>query len=169
MNKYLAVLSVAVLVGCVPQPKTLTIATPYSDDDFAAWDGAGPATIQGQAFLKTVGGDVKTCAGHDVILLPATKYNIEIMSNYEIYKSKINYTNRDIRADYRIRKSMCDAQGRFVFNDVPALNWYISTNVTWGVATRYGIEYQGGHLRKMFTIRPGINDIIMSDKDLKDR
>jgi hypothetical protein len=37
-------------------------------------------TIEGQAFLKTRGGDVKTCAGEDLVLLELSDYNFLVKS-----------------------------------------------------------------------------------------
>jgi hypothetical protein len=50
------------------------MTTPFNEGDFQPWAGAGPATLHGQAFFKTVGGDVKTCAGSGVFLMPANPY-----------------------------------------------------------------------------------------------
>jgi len=60
------------LVGChaTPPAQPISIDVPFSDAEFASWAGTGNANIGGQAFLKTLGGDVKTCAGQDVSLIP---------------------------------------------------------------------------------------------------
>ena len=70
MNKYMTILVGTVgLMGCMtPMPYEFT--TPFSETDFGPWVGGGPANLKGQAFLRTVGGDVKTCAGAMVILFP---------------------------------------------------------------------------------------------------
>ena len=63
------------LAGCVQSRPPYALRTPFLDSDFRPWSKPGPAAISGQAFLRTVGGDVKTCAGQDVSLMPGTQYN----------------------------------------------------------------------------------------------
>lgn len=60
------------LSGCAAQP--YTIQTPFNDAEMAWSQSPGTAAIKGQGFLKTVGGDVKTCAGNVVSLVPDTPY-----------------------------------------------------------------------------------------------
>src|SRR5690242_9628440 len=103
--------SAGLLTGCVPPSPPYQITTPFSETDFKAWDGAGPATLQGQAFLKTVGGDVKTCAGEAVSLMPATAYNTEIVN--ALRAGREHMANRTQRGDKYVLETQCDAQGHF--------------------------------------------------------
>ena len=105
------------------------VHTPLVLSDFAAWGGDGPSNLHGQAFLKTVGGDVKTCAGESVLLLPATPYVDELIAKESAGVSE----NADSRLISFSRKTICDAQGNFSFARLPAQRWYVLTEVTWGV------------------------------------
>jgi hypothetical protein len=53
-------------VGPVPSRQAVSMTVPFSEADFQPWAGTGGASIRGQAFLKTVGGDAKTCAGQEI-------------------------------------------------------------------------------------------------------
>lgn len=141
--------------------------TPFNVADFAAWGGAGPATLHGQAFLKTVGGDVKTCAGSRVLLLPATPYVDELLT-----KEKAGIT---VKADPRLtsytRTTLCDAQGSFSFTGLPVQRWYVVTHVTWGVPAigesddQPETDQQGGELMQAVTLSPGDNQAFLTYRD----
>jgi hypothetical protein len=157
----------ALTTGCVPNASrpVFLISTPFSDTDFEPWAVSGPANLRGQAFLKTVGGDVKTCARNEVALMPAIAYNREVMKDLLSIAGQVNFKNRNAAANNYLRKGTCDAQGYFSFSTLPALSWYVIVDVKWGVPQRYGISEQGGVLGKLVDLHPGANDTIMSAQD----
>jgi hypothetical protein len=158
--------SAVLLSGCVPPTPPYQITAPFSEADFKPWDGSGPATLQGQAFLKTVGGDVKTCAGEKVSLMPATAYNREIVN--ALRAGREHMANRSASGDKYVLDTQCDAQGHFAFANVQAREWFVWTSVTWGVPTGnsyYPIETEGGRLIKQVNLKPGLNSAIVSSAD----
>src|SRR5690348_10625074 len=103
------------LTGCARAPYTIQA---HLDPDELAWaNQQGTGTIMGQAFMKTVGGDVKTCAGNTVQLVPASAYTREMTAAARAGASA--WANRDPRLTQYIRSTKCDAQGNFSFNAVP--------------------------------------------------
>jgi hypothetical protein len=58
--------------------ETRKLAQQFREDDFASFENPGNASLRGQAFMKTRGGDVKLGAGSTVILIPTTPYTTEI-------------------------------------------------------------------------------------------
>jgi len=158
--------------------------TPYVDADFAPWSGPGTATLHGQAFLKTVGGDVKTCAGEAVFLIPGNPYDDELVT-----AKGSGLANGDARVRSHFRETICDAQGNFAFEAVPAQRWYVATMVTWNTPHIYApgeqpepqtsflfggtipaapaLDQQGGGLLQSVTLQPGTNQVILTDRDLK--
>jgi hypothetical protein len=75
----LTVLALVAFTGCAAAPPArkgaMPISTPFTDAAFAPWAGTGNASIEGEAFMRTIGGDVKTCAGQSVILMPNNPYS----------------------------------------------------------------------------------------------
>ena len=115
----LAAVAAASLASCaaprvyVPTPIE---RPPFPEAEYAALAKTGTATVTGQAFLKTRGGDVKTGAGNAVYLNPVTSY------------SKFAYDHRlaydglspvDQRMNAYLRQTVADASGRFSFKNVP--------------------------------------------------
>lgn len=183
---WFAAVGTLALVGCArpadaPLP-AYQVTTPFQEQDFQQWAGAGPSSLSGQAFLKTVGGDVKTCAGSKVLLLPDNGYVEEMMANES---SGSTYANMDHRLLDYIRQSMCDAQGNFAFSALPAGNWVVMTSVTWGaphvalpgedpapltglilgIPHSPDVDEQGGELRKAVSLQSGDNRVLLTEED----
>lgn len=151
------------LVGCAAMPglqPPVAPSTPYIPADHDEWRGEGTATLTGQAFLRQQGGGVVTCAGSDVILLPKSAYFDEIAS---IVKSRrrVDPAHMD-KADVPGRRSQCDAQGNFRFENLPAATWYLITKVQWTI----GYAPQGGELMRVVTTTNGrTENVLLSDQD----
>jgi hypothetical protein len=170
MRRILACFCLLAMPACVPPQHDLNAFTQYNyktafnPADFLPFEGEGAAAIHGQAFLRTTIGEVRTCAGQDVTLLPGTVYNAEFFSAQDqgFRGARIN---RDAAADKYSRKGICDAQGNFAFNHLPVGNWIIAANVEWDVPGSYG-GHQGGILRQPVDAKAGPNDLILTDRDL---
>ena len=154
-------------------------ATPYRDADFAP--RSGKDTLHGQVFLKTVGGDAKTCAENNVLLAPANAYMDELMT-----RERENFTAKpDPRVIGQFRQTICDAQGNFTFASVPSARWYVITSVIWGVphieqpgerggpitSLIFGIapppetDRQEGEMLQEVTLQAGDNQAFLTDRD----
>lgn len=151
--------------GCAAA-QSYTITTSFNEADFLPYTGKGPATLNGQAFMKTVGGDVKTCAGNKVYLMPGTPYNDEIIAHSH---GNVSMANRDERASKYLRTGICDVSGKFTFEQLPAKKWYVLVDVTWGVVRTDlyfgGIDKQGGLVIQTADLKPGTNQVILTDAD----
>ena len=78
MKKFAPVIfAIVMFISCVQQ-KTYTIKTPFHSEYWHMGIETGNCNLEGQAFLKTKGGDVKTCAGEEVILMPYNAYTQEL-------------------------------------------------------------------------------------------
>jgi len=185
MRSIFVPLAVGAVVACFAFPRadaaTFHIQTPFLPADFQPWSGPGPATIRGQAFMKTRGGDVKTCAGTTVILVPLNAYGREFLA-----ADRQGFTAADNAdphfADY-LRQVTCDAQGNFVFAGVPAGPWAIEAVVTWqtsysgpddpgpltmlllGIKPHPDMDMQGGGLVKEINAVAGENTVYVTDAD----
>lgn len=152
------------LTGCASKPFTPTKRFNPSELEWANASGSG--VLSGQAFLKTVAGDVKTCAGNPVRLIPHSSYSAERIqylygnlvrgfNQSSLFSSK-TIVNPDPRFYGYIRETVCDAQGEFKFGNIPDGTYYITTHVLWKVsADAYSTE--GGVLMKRVNVPSGSN------------
>lgn len=155
------------------------MSVPFAVEDFAAWAGSGPGSLHGQAFLKTVGGDVKTCAGERVLLFPATPYVDNLLDKG---KHGISVSPDPRLASYE-KSTICDAQGNFSFTQLPAQRWHVLTRVTWAVPhidpssvhrsplalALFGAppqtDQQGGDLEQVVVVAAGDNQAFLTYRD----
>lgn len=118
------------LVGC-----QRTVVKPVNTFDATATQYAlakGNSTITGQAFAKTVGGDIKLAAGNKIMLLPLTPYLEELL---KLKANKGALTDIDANPDvinYK-RETIADASGRFKFENLKTGKYYLETDISWGV------------------------------------
>lgn len=156
--KPLLILIVIALTGCAIAPQTLPLQRmPFPEAEYATLQkpGTGRAIVRGQAFLKTRSGDIKTAAGNQVFLNPVTSYSLE-------WYEKSYLSNRKMQAsDTRLLSYMpiqvADGSGHFLFKNVPAGEYFISTNVTWEAPTGYqgALQSQGGVISKRIRVDSG--------------
>ena len=150
----------ALVSGCAPvsQPSVSTrLATeaPCDASAFAPFIAGGTGRISGQAFMKTRGGDVKYGAGNEVMLVPAVscapRWWGEVGTKW---RSRMTYPLGQAFHDAR-RVKTADGEGRFVFENLAAGDYYVRSFVTWDVPTTYSANTQGGLVGAMFRVREG--------------
>jgi len=147
MRPSLAVLALVFAAACTPQtppgarpPGPVASCAPAD----VQWASAkGTASVDGQAFLKTVGGDVKYGAGNEVDLVPVCAGSTEWVARQvnSGYGAPVDSTLLRV-----MRTTTSGGDGKFHFGDLPAGDYYVVTTVTWQAPTRYGLEKQGGFL-----------------------
>lgn len=161
MKKLIFCLSL-LLVGCV-NVQHIRLLSEFDKDKTEEMMGKGSNTIKGSAFLRQNGGGVVTCAGLDVVLIPATAYAKERFS--ALYGVRDTYFfnlatpykyNKSLSPDYPEYKLLqktikCDASGNFVFNDVADGEFFVQADVHW----RVGSSYQGGLIAKKIKVTGG--------------
>jgi len=156
MKQFLLLAIMGLLSGCATTTDLQRM--PFPENEYQALPKTGTATVKGQAFMKTRGGDVKTAAGNEVWLNPVTSYSIEWYEKF--YLPTISNTSplRDIKTtppDPRLTKyiliQIADGDGRFTFKNAPPGEYFVTTAVTWYV----GKELQGGFVTKRITVKDG--------------
>lgn len=166
MKKLLiAALAGLALGGCATGP---TAPTPQARMEFPLYEyeqlaKAGTASVSGQAFLKTRGGDVKTAAGNEVILNPVTSYSMEWY--IKAYTQGALLVMPDPRlVDYQ-KRTTADGSGRFSFKGVPPGEYFVTAPVTWEAPTGYrgALQLQGGFVTKRLVVKDGESyDVIIT-------
>lgn len=139
--KYLLVMLCCLAVSCVaPKPKPRMVA--FDAEDFAPYANAGTGAIEGQAFLRTRGGDVKVGAGSEVALNPVTGYTREWFDRKIVGGEAIE--SADARAARFSRTCIADAEGRFRFEGLAPGAYYVACRVEWEVNYGHSLQPAGG-------------------------
>ena len=155
--------------GCqMPTGPVVSIVprVPWPEQEYARLDKKGKNAVSGQAFMKTRGGDVKTCAGETVTLSPVTSYsaqffNMEVLGKREAHQRLS--PDVDSRIHSYLKQTTADASGKFTFYDVPAGDYYLYTLVRWEAPTARGHSQQGGWLGQKVSVRDEErNDFILT-------
>jgi len=136
---------------------------PFPSDEYSKLATSGKSVIKGYAFFKTKDGDIKTAAGNEVILNPVTSY-----SN-QWYEQDYLQRNRLAEADPRLwqytKKKTADAEGRFIFNDVPPGDYYLVATILWEIPVGYygAIEQQRKVVAKKITVKgDDVLDVVLT-------
>ena len=122
----------------------------------------GKNTIIGNSFLRQRGGQIVTCAGYQVELIPATTYAEERM--FYLYTNTENGINNssayefipDSSEYYKLqRETICDSSGHFKFDNIADGTFFIITRVMWEIPRGHFIQQNGGYLLKKVTVKNG--------------
>ena len=150
------------ITSCATVPATeVPLSTTFTKSDVAWFAGTGIGKIEGSAFLRTKGGAVKTCAGYDVQLLPYSAYAAERMrfiygneTKGHLFGPRRAWKFVPDEPDFysSLKKSVCNANGEFEFEGLPAGDYYIITNVTWDICKVFD---EGGKLMQKVSIADG--------------
>jgi hypothetical protein len=163
--KSLAALSLfCLLTACASMaPQQPISRMPFPESEYQFLPKSGDATVKGQAFLKTRGGEVKVAAGNEVILNPVTSYSKEWYE--KSYLTGIPMTQPDSHLGNYVVKQVADGSGRFIFKNVPAGEYFVTTVITWEAATGYqgALQVQGGAVTKRIVVGNGDDlDVIIT-------
>jgi hypothetical protein len=149
---------VVMMAGCVAAKQSLTLSIPYDRETAQKQMSPGKNTIIGSAMLKTRGGDVKTCAGEAVAIFPYIPYTVSVFYQTHgggfrpIYSGDVDKTNLDHDFLTYRKKSICNPQGGFKFENLADGSYYVLTRVVWE-APEAG--YQGGELVERVDVSGG--------------
>lgn len=161
-----------ILSGCVgdnylqrTKTEKIYLTTAFDPLDAAYILEKGTATITGSASLTDPNGETISCAGNNVYLVPVTEYSTErfhhlfgqngngFSSDEIIFHVRFKPDNPEFRKYMRV--STCNYIGEFIFENIPAGNYYLGTNIISEVEGYNTIE--GGALAKKISINNGEN------------
>jgi len=158
MRAAIFVVLAALMGGCstTTAPQTQPVQQqkipPELAAEYAAYAGSGTASILGQAFLRTRGGEVRVAAGELVTAEPGTLIALEYMKRASLRPAWPE-------AVATRRSTTADAEGRFTFRDLPAGRWLILSQVYWEVptSTLVGVTLRptGGVVFNVVEVEPG--------------
>ncbi|WP_018061905.1 hypothetical protein [Caulobacter sp. UNC279MFTsu5.1] len=130
---------------------------------------SGRNTVEGDALLRTVGGNVKTCAGFVAHLIPVrAEVRAGVEKAYGSAEAGFLSADRVTGGSGPLESQLlaegqavpCDAAGHFRFEGVPDGTYYAQARVQWSVPTRswggrYHLEAEGGFLIQRLTVEGG--------------
>lgn len=125
----------------------------------------GTNAVRGSAALRSTGGELRTCAGSTVALLPDSEYTRDRMRR--LYGSVERGSNDLAPGAVRriepadpafatvVRSTSCDIHGRFAFTAVPDGTWYVTTSVGWRTRGNDPASQAGAALMQRVTLSGG--------------
>ena len=124
MRHFMVMIACMMVCGCAAVTRI-----PFPQEEYAALPTTGTATITGQAFTEPMCRFVEVAAGEEVWLVPVTSYSDQWYNEHYINNNDL--TEDDPRQQAFIRKVTADGEGRFTFRNVPAGEYYITSQVSW--------------------------------------
>ena len=88
----------------------------------------GENGMNGRGFINEQGKDI-TCAGNRVLLLPGTFYFQEMIGHITAGSEPLPPETPHPSLKGMIRRTQCDAEGKFSFSELPAGRWFVLTQV----------------------------------------
>lgn len=147
-----------IVVGCVsaPTPPPITWNVNLDETEYEPYLAGGSASISGQVFLRTVGGDVKLGAGSPITLDPVTSYSQHWWHQAGKWWARRSITPPNPFFITARKTTTADAEGRFIFEGLSAGRYYVRSQVTWETgAYRYIDDTQGGLIWQMVELSDG--------------
>jgi len=155
------------IAGCAAPQKPVQLTTSFNATEAQRLTQPGANIVSGSALIRQNGGGIVTCAGLSIMLIPHTAYAAEriraIYGNTERGSNPIQRQLQFVPDDTRYlqitRQTVCDAQGKFTFNDVADGRFYLISVINW----RVGNAVQGGSLMQAVSVKDGgSRDVVLS-------
>lgn len=104
---------------------------PFDATAHAAGMAKGTATIEGEGFIRRKNAWLARCSGEFVYLAPDTPYFREWVEAYRAGNTFENAQALNAGHKAAVRKTQCNMQGKFTFENLPAGKWLLVTRVTY--------------------------------------
>jgi hypothetical protein len=124
---------------------------PFNEADFAAYRGPGTGTVSGRLAITVPDEGVRVGKGSSIELVPVTPYTQE-MVDVEIGDGLFLSPSADSRFKKYDRITTADANGNFVFRQVPAGHYFVL-----GEADKYDAEFD------VFNIQWGVERVTVGN------
>jgi hypothetical protein len=158
LKTLLSLAAIALTTGCATAPPPVHIPVVYDAAQAQAMLKPGGNTVTGSALIRQQGGGIVTCAGNEVVLVPATeyaKYRINVIYGSGRFAHPSGLTFTPDNGDYMLntRRTTCNAQGFFKFEQVSDGEFFVTTRIIWKGGRNNDI--QGGALLGRVNVRGG--------------
>jgi len=150
--------------GCATE-RAVGTETKFNYSEHKRYMEPGGNSIKGGAFLRLKGNGFATCAGIDVVMIPATSFFRETMRQF-LAGRQLQLDKLEPAVADALRRSRCDARGNFSFTNVPNGTWFVLTAVTWNT----GSARQGATLMREVTFSNNNTvEVLLTEKDIISR
>lgn len=156
-----------VLAGCAsPAPKAVQLSSRFDAARAQELIRPGVNIVSGSALIRQKGGGVVTCAGLPVLLIPDTTYARERMTNlygnaqrgFNPYHHALKFIPDDPAYTKSMKQTLCDAQGKFSFDDVADGSFFVASTIVWNVGGP-----QGGSVMQAVSVSGGeVKQVVLS-------
>ena len=156
-DKLVILVPLTVALGSCAATSFRTV-TPFDSESAKKLLEDGPNTIKGSAVVRQGRGEVVSCAGRPVYLVPATAYADERMRivygrlDHGFSNNRQTFQNEPLGYKELVRETHCDARGYFAFRSVADGTFYVASQITWS-AGNYSTKR--GSLMKRVTVSNG--------------
>ena len=113
----------ALATGCAHATGPAARETSFNEQEYAQYAYAGTGTISGQVMVRAEGGQTRPAEGSQVSLNPVTSYSTEWWNRTVV--GGLNLRSADEREQKYLRTAVTDAQGRFLFSDLPRGEYFV--------------------------------------------
>ena len=150
----------AAISGCAAPPVQVDIDAPFDANEARRLTSPGVNAIKGSGLMRQVGGGTVTCAGRDVLLVPATAYakrrfdaiyGPDASRGYQPASRRYVFSPEPPEYRALTHRTTCDAQGFFAFDKVADGDFYAVTLIVWQV----GPNQQGGAMMRRVKVFGG--------------
>jgi hypothetical protein len=117
------------LIGLAGCQGTAEQGRSFSVEEHRPFLARGNSAIEGEGFIRRPNGFLARCSGLEVQLAPQSDYFKEWVGHLRAGKAIAERAKLASMHRSALRTTQCDATGRFVFADLPAGRWYVSTRM----------------------------------------
>ena len=162
MKRFALIFAVLALSSCALKPVELTKT--FNEDEAEKQMKEGKNTIEASAVWREKNGHLQTCAGYWVSLYPATEYAKErLMHQFgegkrgyrTLSQGKQTFIPDEAQFHKLSKKTVCDVDGKFTFENVADGDYFIVTSIVWGNPDDPEEQTEGGALMHKVSVKGG--------------
>ncbi|MEM8664166.1 MAG: hypothetical protein AAGF49_08610 [Pseudomonadota bacterium] len=160
---FIAFLAACTTTATAPTPFTV----PLSEGELLPFAQEGKRVISGEGFIRLRSSGTVRCSGAPVTLLPAVPMVDAAMERWRT-GGKIDPASLPIaHLGSAVRRTECSRSGRFKFERLPALDYWVTLPVTWQERRyRSGIAWdRGGMLAARISVRKHSHKRVVVDNE----
>ena len=163
MKKIGVMFALFALCSCASAP-VVQLTETFDEAEAGKLMKDGKNTILGSAVWREKNGHIQKCSGYQVTLYPATKYAEERMvalygsaerGSREIGKDKVVFAPDELNFYQLSKKSVCDVDGKFEFEDIADGDYIVETKIVWGNPEEPDMQTEGGKLIQKVSVKGG--------------